>query len=711
MIEYYKVAYSNHAVYFALDTQGGKLQTQTEPNKVGIQISRRFKLKLTKSKSGTDTKVPGATYRLIEKDENGIIQSRIIATTNLGGQILIDNLNINRTYELKEIKAPSNYSLKSDEISFMVREESTGNLEVVVNSEAKFSAEPIIETLEYSKDIVSVFLEDEPKYNLQITKVDEQTSEQIKGVKFKILETSKEYMTDNDGVLTISDLALNKVYTLKEIKADGYYLPDQDKQFKLIVNEEGNYELVSDDLNDITIDDTLDSPIVRTIIRNEKVPTYDLEILKVSENDENNTGLKGAKYQIKSEDTQNIYTFISDDEGKIRISDLYQYIEGKNATGKYMLQEIKSPEGYATNIEKISFKVAKTESGLSIEIDNEDKLTSLKNTEIEENKVKVTLQDRPLFKLTKIDNDTKEKMANVGFTIYRTTVSGEVIDYAKDINGNYVGDKKASGTYIVKTNENGEILLALPAGYFKAVEVEAPTGYVLPKNEVDRTTYFKTEGIQIDLQINSVEDLVNFSNTVNAGNSYEGKKIELMRSLDFNDDNCYNNPNDTSYGDYNGDGIVEGIKQELINTNGSGFNPIGTSSNPFKGSFDGNRYEITNAFFNQQYSGLFGYVNNCEITNLGVNNIVGVTVSKFGGIIINDIADSTVSNCYNKGDIITSSIAGGIIQQGSGTKIKSCYNTGNITSGKSGGIVSELNGISEIFYCYNTGNISIRKCC
>lgn len=305
-IEYYKVSYSNHAIYFSLDTVEGKIPTETEPNKVGIQILRRYKLNLIKNKVGTNTKVPGATYRLIERDEKGIICSRRMLTTNLNGEALVDNLNINRTYELKEIKSPLNYSLNKDEISFVVTENETGQLVVTVNSDATFAKDPLIEKLPGSKDIVNVVVEDEPKYELQITKQDKENNKPLKDVKFKILETSKEFKTNNDGILTINELALNTTYTLRELKADGYYLPTQDMKFKLIVNTQGNYELISEDdcFENVTIDNKLELPVVKVIVTNEKVPTYSVEILKIAENDDTDEGLQGAKYQIKSEDTR-----------------------------------------------------------------------------------------------------------------------------------------------------------------------------------------------------------------------------------------------------------------------------------------------------------------------------------------------------------------------------------------------------------------------
>ena len=47
-VPFNEISYSHHAVYFCLDTEAGKYRTQIEPNKVGITIVSRYKLKLTK---------------------------------------------------------------------------------------------------------------------------------------------------------------------------------------------------------------------------------------------------------------------------------------------------------------------------------------------------------------------------------------------------------------------------------------------------------------------------------------------------------------------------------------------------------------------------------------------------------------------------------------------------------------------------------------
>lgn len=75
--------------------------------------------------------------------------------------------------------------------------------------------------------------------------------------------------------------------------------------------------------------------------------------------------------------------------------------------------------------------------------------------------------------------------------------------------------------------------------------------------------------------IQSIEDIVAFSNAVNGGNDYDDEYVKLDLTLDFNSDKSYINPATIEFGDVNGNGTVEALKTEL--TTGAGFVPIGYS--------------------------------------------------------------------------------------------------------------------------------------
>lgn len=744
-IEYNMVSYSNHAVFYELDTDGGKLTISTEPNKVGIRIARKLDLEVIKNKFGMEKVVPGARYKLTQTNENGEEIASKICTTDANGKMIFKDLYINAKYVFKEIRESSNYSLNADVIEFETSENASGELVINVTSQDKFKTVPIVTKDANGKDIVKTTVENEPRYNVEITKIDIATGEKLENVQFKILETGSIYRTDLNGKVIIEKLQQNVTYTLKEIKADGYYLPE-DIQFKLIKDAQGKLKIESQNSNfaNANIENTEENDLIKVSLRisNEKIPTYNLQVLKVEENaDEQELDklktLQGAIFKFKYEDLGIEKIVTTNKDGSIDISDLYQYVDGKYITGKYTLQELQSPEGYANNGEKINFRVIKdAENNLQIEIEDKDNLNTVKNTIIDGNTVKLIVQNKPLFKIRKTDSDTGTPIANVKFVIYECNENYNPVDFAKDVNGNYVGKKDEKDRYVITTDEKGEITIPLREAKYKIEEIEQPEKYSqnnywkffeIGENKnsgvdedgnieiyelekeyqdiVDNAEKGDNE-LEVALEIDSIEDLVKFSNDVNSGNTYENKMVKLIKTLDFEDDSSYENPNRKAFGDLNANGVVEGLKEELTNKNGCGFTPIGSSDgnlvNTFKGVFDGQKNEIRNLYINSKKDnvGLFGNAT-YKIKNVGITGEI-IGEDYVAGIVASTNNTVSIINCYNKCDINVRNYGyavAGIAVEG---KIINCYNTGNIHGGEggAGGI-----GSGVIINCYNTGTI------
>lgn len=161
--------------------------------------------------------------------------------------------------------------------------------------------------------------------------------------------------------------------------------------------------------------------------------------------------------------------------------------------------------------------------------------------------------------------------------------------------------------------------------------------------------------------------------------------------------------------------------------------PIGTSTKPFRGTFDGNGHTI---YGNLKFTdvatnvavGLFGYVgNNAVIKNL--NNRATITSTSqingnyTGAIVGRALNNLTMLNCSNYGVVNGgTSFVGGLIGnvylgkdgQEYKTIIEACHNEGNVTctytgtsSSSVGGIVGVVNGndkadpVLEVKGCYN----------
>ena len=144
--------------------------------------------------------------------------------------------------------------------------------------------------------------------------------------------------------------------------------------------------------------------------------------------------------------------------------------------------------------------------------------------------------------------------------------------------------------------------------------------------------------------------------------------------------------------------------------------PIGTNSNEYTGTFDGNDHTISGLYINDSsdnYQGLFGYVSG-TVKDLGVSGRVSGpdsgTGNRVGGVVGRN--SGTVENCYNTGSVSgpdsgSGNRVGGVVGDNSGT-VKNCYNTGTVTGtdDRVGGVVGYNNIGGRVTNCYNTGSVS-----
>ena len=689
--------------------------------KVQLENEPRYNLEITKNKINDNTLfVKGATYQLTESENTS---NTIKGMTDINGKVTLNGLYLNKEYKLKEISVNNDYVVAEGEIVFEATQNAQGNIEIIVNSSNGFKGTPVI-TRENGIDIIKVNLEDEAKYSLKIKKLGD-NEEKLQGVKFELEENgTKQYLkTNSNGEVTASGLIVDKTYKLIETKAEDYYVTGVAKSFKVTRDNTGKLVMQSTDAEMaravITESAGVAQATVSVEIENEKIPTYNLQIIKVEEdNDEDDltqlTKLKNAKFVIKSTDKNEEKEYVTDQNGLINVTNLYQYVQGKNITGEYKIQETEAPEGYANFAEEISLVVSKNTSGnLEANVKNQDSLETYKGIIIDGNTVKLILQNRPLFKLKKVDSETGEALKNVEFIIYKLDNDGNKVDYAKDIHGNYVGTQNDKGNYVVVTDDNGEISLPLEAGNYKAVEVKTPEGYIDNATE----EYFKIENNNVDEQeeestnydisarkqvsINYIEDLVEVSNNMATNeNYYNGYVIKLERDLDFESADSYRS------GTVNTDLIKNGT--------GTGFKPI---AGRFHSVFDGQNHEIKNIYIaiSQDFVGLFEELEYATVKNLGITGKIedtnGVHQRYVGGIAGNASA-STIYNCHSNIEISHSETycdIGGILGNArSQSIVQNCYSTGNIVNtnyGSTTGIVGLSSG-ARIYGCYNTGNIS-----
>ena len=478
-VDYNKVAYSEHAIYFALHTDEGLYYTSTGSAKLGFMIAKQYDLEIVKYQKDTEKTLQGITFAITEDGE----ESSTIKTTDANGKLLVTGLYVERYYTIKEIKATDDYVLNPEEIRFYTytkinedgteslyltypdKENESTHLNIIYKTVRDDNVTPPTNGNDYR---IQVKIDNEVKAKLKINKTD-LAGNVLKNVKFTLTGEGKDeeiLTTDKNGDINTSGLFLDKEYTLEEIKATGYYIPQTKIKFT-ITNNKGNFELNYTDngttkTKQITVDDEI--PTIELNLQNEKIPTYSLQLTKYAKNEKDSSGndkkLEKAQYLIKGEgikDEGKIYT--TDDNGVLTINDLYEYVNGKYITGEYILKEIYAPEGYSIDSTELKFKAYRENGTLKIQIlEGEDVIRKITVDGAETTDLNITnassttpiieigVEDGQIFSIYKYYQDgTSSAKKPIPGTRFKIT----------DLNGNYVtgSDGKIVGQWFDTTQE------------------------------------------------------------------------------------------------------------------------------------------------------------------------------------------------------------------------------------------------------------------
>jgi len=165
----------------------------------------------------------------------------------------------------------------------------------------------------------------------------------------------------------------------------------------------------------------------------------------------------------------------------------------------------------------------------------------------------------------------------------------------------------------------------------------------------------------------------------------------------------------------------------------SGWLPIGTY---FQGNFDGNGYKITGLWANRQGTsnvGLFAYLYNATVKNLGIENCTITGEDYTGGLVGYSYGSTAISNCYVTGNVTGNLRVGGLAGYATGTTnmtgsyvtgsitgfqyvgglagsnaniISDCYAICNVSGTYAGGLVGNNASPASISNCYAGGNVS-----
>lgn len=149
-----------------------------------------------------------------------------------------------------------------------------------------------------------------------------------------------------------------------------------------------------------------------------------------------------------------------------------------------------------------------------------------------------------------------------------------------------------------------------------------------------------------------------------------------------------------------------------IPMDGTEWTPIGTKTNPFTGTFDGNGKTITgltctNA--SKYYVGLVGYASKATIQNVTVKDSSFIGNENIGAVC-GYIIDGAITGCTNSDSAVSGGFynLGGIAGWAKNTKVQRCFNSGAVTGKYSaiGGIVGYADYVT-VQDCGNTGTVTM----
>ncbi|EMM2392609.1 hypothetical protein RRR63_001625 [Enterococcus faecalis] len=400
----YELDDTKHPISFA-----GKADytlTYRVKNKQQVQIGS---IKIVKQDKESKKRLTGAEFQW----KDTVTGKTGTVTVGTDGTVTIPNLSVNRTYEITETKAPTGYVLDK-------------------------TVHKVTLTTAQANKVVTVIIENTAqKGSLAIIKVDKDSRKRLAGAEFKWRDTvtGKEgtVVADKNGQALITDLPVNRVYEITEIKApNGYIL--NNKTYRVILTT--NF---ADKIGYYTIENTAQEG--------------SLAIIKVDK--DSRKRLAGAEFKWRDTVTGKEGTVVADKNGQALITDL-------PVNRVYEITEIKAPNGYILNNK--TYRVTLTTNFA-------DKIGyyTIENVALRGN-----------LKLIKQDSYSKQRLAGAQFR-WRDTVNGNTGVVTANANGE-------ATLYNFSVNRIYEITeIKAPNGYILDKTVHR---VLLPSNYAGKTYTF-----------------------------------------------------------------------------------------------------------------------------------------------------------------------------------------------------------------------------
>ena len=364
--------------------------------------------------------VVGAKLQLVDKD-GALVDS----WTTSESPKHIDRLPVGH-YTLKEIEAPDDFEIAQD---------------------TPFEVLPIaklqhVSMVDYHKDV--------PKYDVNISKKDITTKDEIEDAKLTVTYTVAGKTITADSWLStkeahkISGIRENTIYTLTETSAPDGYVKAESIVFAVVTVDEEQKILVG------KVGDKLEDLKELGSLKDSIVMYDDYTKVNITKVNSKNTALEGATLELRDSKGKVVETWVSTKSAK-------EF--NRLPVGKYTLVETKAPSSDYVLADPFEFEVTETASAQNIS------LTNLLTTE-------VTTYD---INISKVDI-TNSKEIEGAKLILRTKDGKKVEEWTSTKEAHVIKNLKY-GTYTLTE-------LSAPSGYVKAETIE----FTLDKNGKSKTS-------------------------------------------------------------------------------------------------------------------------------------------------------------------------------------------------------------------------------
>ena len=283
-------------------------------------VPTEISFQINKVDAGTGEEVEGAVLTVIEKGEDGK-ETVLERWTSKKGEThdFGSKLERGKQYLLREVTAPAGYGKLTTDIAISVNEDGT-----IKTALAKTK----------DKDGNDVYLVENTKISVKISKVDITSGTELEGAKIRIIgEDGKviEEWTSTKAVHEVFGLEPGVKYTLNETVAPKGYTLTADTTF--VLKEDGS------------IDTTKTTTTVKdgVLLVQDKVFSF-----KVRKQDEAGKLLGGAKLKISYRNNKEIVSWTTEANKEKTITGL--------GAGKYYLYEVQAPAGYQI-AQRIEFEI------------------------------------------------------------------------------------------------------------------------------------------------------------------------------------------------------------------------------------------------------------------------------------------------------------------------------------------------------------------